>query len=179
MEQCQLQRKDLTGGASATHTLRTARICKTLQESGTAQTVSVAQPIHSRKLREGEGRTYLREPERALMLPRAGAVIGGVVRPSIGALAQARPTSFGVSFRSAEGGMGGATSVSVAGAMDCRADSNEGAGQDVTHREGRASIGQVWTRHLAPAAPASRPSLPTQFHDCACHADSALVGGGG
>ena len=37
-----------------------------------------------------------------------------------------------------------------------------------------ASIGQVWTRHLAPAAPASRPSLPTQFHDCACHADSAL-----
>ena len=40
-------------------------------------------------------------------------------------------------------------------------------------REG-ASKGQVWTRHLAPAAPASRPSLPTQFHDCACHADSAL-----
>ena len=39
---------------------------------------------------------------------------------------------------------------------------------------GGASIGQVWTRHLAPAAPASRPSLPTQFHDCACHADSAL-----
>ena len=37
-----------------------------------------------------------------------------------------------------------------------------------------ASIGQVWTRHLAPAAPASRPSLPTQFHDCSCHADSAL-----
>ena len=36
------------------------------------------------------------------------------------------------------------------------------------------SIGQVWTRHLAPAAPASRPSLPTQFHDCACHTDSAL-----
>ena len=39
---------------------------------------------------------------------------------------------------------------------------------------GGASIGQVWTRHLAPAAPASRPSLPTQFLDCACHADSAL-----
>ena len=38
----------------------------------------------------------------------------------------------------------------------------------------RASIGQVWTRHLAPAAPASRPSLPTQFHDCSCHADSVL-----
>ena len=38
----------------------------------------------------------------------------------------------------------------------------------------RASIGQVCTRHLAPAAPASRPSLPTQFHDCACHSDSAL-----
>ena len=35
-------------------------------------------------------------------------------------------------------------------------------------------MGQVWTRHLAPAAPASRPSLPTQCHDCACHADSAL-----
>ena len=52
-------------------------------------------------------------------------------------------------------------------------------------RECWASIGQVWTRHLAPAAPASRPSLPTQFHDCSCHADSALqfvpgsVGGGG
>ena len=38
-----------------------------------------------------------------------------------------------------------------------------------------ASIGQVWTRHLAPAAPASRPSLPTQFHDCACHSDSAML----
>ena len=38
----------------------------------------------------------------------------------------------------------------------------------------RASKGQVWTRHLAPAAPASRPSLPTQFHDCACHSDSAM-----
>ena len=38
----------------------------------------------------------------------------------------------------------------------------------------RASIGQVWTRHLAPAAPASRPSSPSQFHDCSCHADSAL-----
>ena len=37
-----------------------------------------------------------------------------------------------------------------------------------------ALIGQVWTRHLAPAAPASRPSLPTQFLDCACHSDSAL-----
>ena len=37
-----------------------------------------------------------------------------------------------------------------------------------------ASIGQVWTRHLAPAAPASRPSSPSQFHDCLCHADSAL-----
>ena len=37
-----------------------------------------------------------------------------------------------------------------------------------------ASIGQVWTRHLAPAAPASRPSSPSQFHDCPCHADSAL-----
>ena len=37
-----------------------------------------------------------------------------------------------------------------------------------------ASIGQVWTRHLAPAAPASQPSLPTQFHDCSCHADSVL-----
>ena len=37
-----------------------------------------------------------------------------------------------------------------------------------------ASIGQVWTCHLAPAAPASRPSSPTQFHDCSCHADSAL-----
>ena len=37
-----------------------------------------------------------------------------------------------------------------------------------------ASIGRVWTRHLAPAAPASRPSLPTQFLDCACHSDSAL-----
>ena len=37
-----------------------------------------------------------------------------------------------------------------------------------------ASIGQVWTRHLAPAAPASQPSSPSQFHDCACHADSAL-----
>ena len=37
-----------------------------------------------------------------------------------------------------------------------------------------ASIGQVWTRHLAPAAPASRPSSPSQFHDCACHSDSAL-----
>ena len=47
-----------------------------------------------------------------------------------------------------------------------------------------ASIGQVWTRHLAPAAPASRPSSPSQFHDCACHSDSALQfwrgrGGGG
>ena len=44
-----------------------------------------------------------------------------------------------------------------------------------------ASKGQVWTRHLAPAAPASQPSLPTQFHDCACHTDSALqfLGGGG
>ena len=40
--------------------------------------------------------------------------------------------------------------------------------------EGGASIGQVWTRHLAPAAPASRPSSPSQFHDCPCHADSAL-----
>ena len=39
---------------------------------------------------------------------------------------------------------------------------------------GGASIGQVWTRHLAPAAPASRPSSPTQFHECSCHADSAL-----
>ena len=29
---------------------------------------------------------------------------------------------------------------------------------------GGASIGQVWTRHLAPAAPASRPSSPSQFH---------------
>ena len=38
----------------------------------------------------------------------------------------------------------------------------------------QASIGQVWTRHLAPAAPASRPSLPTQFLDCACHSDSAM-----
>ena len=38
----------------------------------------------------------------------------------------------------------------------------------------RASIGQVWTRHLAPAAPASRPSSPSQFHDCPCHADTAL-----
>ena len=38
----------------------------------------------------------------------------------------------------------------------------------------RASIGQVWTRHLAPAAPASPPSSPSQFHDCPCHADSAL-----
>ena len=37
-----------------------------------------------------------------------------------------------------------------------------------------ASIGQVWTRHLAPAAPASRPSSPSQFLDCACHSDSAL-----
>ena len=37
-----------------------------------------------------------------------------------------------------------------------------------------ASIGQVWTRHLAPAAPASRPSSPSQFHGCLCHADSAL-----
>ena len=37
-----------------------------------------------------------------------------------------------------------------------------------------ASIGQVWTRHLAPAAPASRPSSPSQFLDCACHADSAM-----
>ena len=41
-------------------------------------------------------------------------------------------------------------------------------------RPGGASIGQVWTRHLAPAAPASRPSSPSQFHDCPCHADSAL-----
>ena len=39
---------------------------------------------------------------------------------------------------------------------------------------GWASIGHVWTRHLAPAAPASRPSSPSQFHDCPCHADSAL-----
>ena len=39
---------------------------------------------------------------------------------------------------------------------------------------GLASIGQVWTRHLAPAAPASRPSSPSQCHDCPCHADSAL-----
>ena len=44
--------------------------------------------------------------------------------------------------------------------------------------EGGASIGQVWTHHLAPAAPASRPSLPTQFHDCACHSDSGGGGGG-
>ena len=36
-----------------------------------------------------------------------------------------------------------------------------------------ASIGKVWPRHLAPAAPASRPSLPTQFYNCACHADGA------
>ena len=43
-----------------------------------------------------------------------------------------------------------------------------------TRGGGGGSIGQVWTRHLAPAAPASQPSLPTQFHDCACHADSAL-----
>ena len=39
---------------------------------------------------------------------------------------------------------------------------------------GGASIGLVWTRHLAPAAPASRPSLPSQFLDCACHSDSAM-----
>ena len=38
---------------------------------------------------------------------------------------------------------------------------------------GGSSIGQVCTRHCAPAAPASRPSSPTQFHDCPCHADSA------
>ena len=44
----------------------------------------------------------------------------------------------------------------------------------VGHSIRGASIGQVWTRHLAPAAPASRPSLPTQFHDCSCHADSVL-----
>ena len=45
---------------------------------------------------------------------------------------------------------------------------------DIAVGEKRASIGQVWTRHLAPAAPASRPSSPSQFHDCPCHADSAL-----
>ena len=27
---------------------------------------------------------------------------------------------------------------------------------------------QVWTRHEAPAAPATRPSLPTPFHSCSC-----------
>ena len=50
----------------------------------------------------------------------------------------------------------------------------EADGRQLTISWRRASIGQVWTRHLAPAAPASRPSLPTQFHDCSCHADSAL-----
>ena len=34
---------------------------------------------------------------------------------------------------------------------------------DADVQEG-ASKGQVWARHLAPAAPASRPSLPSQFH---------------
>ena len=33
---------------------------------------------------------------------------------------------------------------------------------------GGGSIGQVCTRHCAPAAPASRPSSPTQLHDCPC-----------
>ena len=28
--------------------------------------------------------------------------------------------------------------------------------------------GQVWTRHEAPAAPASQALLPTQFHTCSC-----------
>ena len=34
---------------------------------------------------------------------------------------------------------------------------------------GWASKGQVWTRHLAPAAPAARPSSPSQFHVCPVH----------
>ena len=37
---------------------------------------------------------------------------------------------------------------------------------------GGGSIGQVCTRHCAPAAPGSRPSSPTQIHDCPCHAHS-------
>ena len=40
---------------------------------------------------------------------------------------------------------------------------------------GGASIGQVCTRHCAPAAPASRPSSPTRIHDCPCHADSSSL----
>ena len=40
---------------------------------------------------------------------------------------------------------------------------------------GGISIGQVCTRHCAPAAPASRPSSPTQFHDCPCHADRSSL----
>ena len=34
--------------------------------------------------------------------------------------------------------------------------------------------GQVWTRHEAPAAPASRPSLPSQFHRCSCLSASSI-----
>ena len=34
--------------------------------------------------------------------------------------------------------------------------------------------GQVWTCHQAPTAPATRPSLPTQFHLCACLRDSSI-----
>jgi len=37
-----------------------------------------------------------------------------------------------------------------------------------------AAKGQVWTRHLAPAAPASRPSLPSQFHLCPLHPQPTL-----
>ena len=40
---------------------------------------------------------------------------------------------------------------------------------------GGASIGQVCTRHCAPAVPGSRPSSPTQIHDCPCHADSSSL----
>ena len=32
-----------------------------------------------------------------------------------------------------------------------------------------ASNGQLWARHLAPAAPAPRPCLPSQFHMCPLH----------
>ena len=34
--------------------------------------------------------------------------------------------------------------------------------------------GQVWTRHLAPAASASRPSLPSPFHSCSCLLDNSI-----
>ena len=37
----------------------------------------------------------------------------------------------------------------------------------IKHWKGRATNGQVWTRHLAPAAPAPRPSSPLQFQ-CIC-----------